>query len=455
MTGLKRIVMGFTAVACMCAPATRVHAQDTHYWNLHYGTRGELISGVMVGSALDLSSTFYNPGAFSRMENPSTLLTGTVFALQTITVVDADPTADSPQSSNTGPSPSMVAGLLPLKWFGGRMGYSFLTRQQLDFRLLAREGVVVGRDQPADTLSIGGETIFEQNMGEYWGGMTWSKNFGESFSLGTTLYGVYRSQRTRTQGLVQAFGSSGYSGAGTHVEEIDYWSARTLLKVGALWEISSLTVGVSATTPGLHLTGTGTAVTLDSATGDVDYDGTPDGAAQVSYVEDGDAEYRSPASLALGLSYRFDALTLHATSEVFGSLDPYTVLDSPAPATGPGVTGIEVRYQHAAESVWNTGIGVEYRFTDKSTFYAAFITDRSSFRKVEGASVTVSDWDLYHLSGGFALTLGGTELTLGMGYAWGSEELTPVTEQTGDLPPNVVPDEAKYRRMKFIIGIAL
>jgi hypothetical protein len=409
----------------------------------------------MVGSALDLSSSFYNPGAFSRMEDPSVLLTGSVFAIQTITVVDEDPNARSPESSNTGPSPSMVAGLLPLKWFGGRMGYSFLTRQQLDFRLLARDGVVVGLDEPADTLSIGGETIFEQGMGESWGGVTWARNLDERFSLGTTLYGVYRSQRTRAQGLVQAFGGAGFSGAGTSVEEVDYWAARALAKFGVLANFTNLIVGLSVTTPGLHVMGSGTAVTMRSITGDVDYDGVPDGAARVSYVEDGDAEYRSPASMALGISYRFDALTLHATGEVFSAIDPYTVLYSPAPATGPGVAGADVSYQHAAESVWNLGAGVEYRFSERSSLYGAFITDRSSFRKVEGVSVSVSDWDLHHLSGGFALAVGGTEVTLGMGYAWGKEALEPQQPTAGDLPPNVVPSEAKYRRMKFIIGIAL
>lgn len=453
MSSLRQVGIG--AAILVCAWTSIAGAQDTHYWNLHYGTRGELMSGVMVGSALDLSTSFYNPGAFARMKSPSTLLTGTVFAVQTITVVDANPDAESPTSSNTGPSPSMVAGILPMKWFGGRMGYSFLTRQQLDFRLVSRDGVVVGHDAPADTVSIGGETIFEQNMGEFWGGLTWSKNLGDAISVGTTLYGVYHSQRTRNQGLVQAFGSNGYSGAGTAINEIDYWSARTLMKFGVLWQMSSLSLGMSFTTPGLNLLGTGTAVQLNSATGDVNYDGVPDGAADVSYVEGADAEYRSPASVAVGASYQFDAFTLHATGEYFGSVDPYAVLESPAPPAGPGVTGVDVSYQTAARSVFNAGVGVEYKFNDKNSVYGAFITDRSSFEKVAGASVAVTDWDIYHISGGFALALGSTELTLGMGYAWGSEPLEATREPTGDLPPNVVPEEAKYRRMKFIIGIAL
>lgn len=453
MLTLIRRLAATTLLMAVLAPCA--HAQDTHYWNLHYGTRGELMSGVMVGSALDLSSSFYNPGAFARMSDPSVLLTGSVFALQRIRIVDQDPNEDSPVGSTAGPSPSMVAGILPLKWFGGRMGYSFLTRQQMDVRMVARDGVVVGLDEPTDSLAIGGEAIFEQDMGEFWTGVTWSRGLGERVTVGTTLYGVYRSQRTRVQGLLQAFGDGGYGGSGTTVREVDYWTGRALAKVGLLADFGRTVAGVSFTTPGLHVLGSGTAVDFTSVTGDVDFDGISDAAASASYSEDVDAEFQSPASVALGLSYRFDEMTLHATTEYFASLDEYTVLDSPAPPDAPGVAGVDVHYRHAAESVWNAGVGVEYRFSASGTAYGAFVSDRSAFRSVEGTPVTVSAWDINHVSGGVALVIGGTELTLGMGYAWGGKAVERQFPATGDLPPNVVPADIDYTRMKFIIGIAL
>ncbi len=449
---LLTISLGFWMIA-ITAPGTR--AQDTNYWNLHYGTRGELLSGVMVGSALDLSASFYNPGSFARMDKPAVLLTGSVFAMEKISIVNADPNEASPQSSNAGPSPSMVAGLLPMKWFGGRMGYSFLTRQQMDFRLVARDGVVVGLDSPGDTLSIGGESIFEQHMGEYWGGLTWSRKLSDRFSAGTTLYGVYRSQLTRVQGLLQAFGPSGYASSGTTVREIDFWTARALAKFGLLASFGDVVAGISVTTPGLHVTGNGSNTGLRSITGDVDFDGISDAGAEVSYVEGADAEYRSPGSVALGVSYHFDALTLHAAAEYFGAVDQYTVLNSPATPSGPGVTGVDIRYENAARSVWNAGVGVEYRFSEKSIAYGGYVSDRSSSQPVDGTPITVSTWDIQHVSGGVALTLGGTELTLGIGYAWGGAPVKRELPRTGDLPPNVVPVETEYSRLKAIIGIAL
>jgi len=441
--------------ACVGLPLTGAQAQDAQYWNLHYGTHGELMSGVMVGSALDLSTTFYNPGAFSRVADPSVLLTGSVFEIQQLRVAQVDPAEKSPELMTAGPSPSMVAGVFGFEWLDGRVGYSFLTRQHTDYRLVARDGIVVGLDQPADTLSIGGEGILEQGMGEYWAGLTWAKSLGDRYSIGTTGYGVYRSQRTRVQGLLQAFGAGGYSGSGTTVRELDCWSGRVLAKIGMLADFGKTKAGISITTPGLHVLGQGTGMLLRSVTGDVDFDGNSDAGAVVSYAEDVDAEFRSPASIALGLSYNFDILTLHATTEYFGSVDQFNVLESPVTATGPGVTSVEVEYQYAAEPVWNAGGGVEYRFSDSGTAYGAFVTDRSAFQPVDGTQIVVSTWDIYHLSGGVALTLGGTKLTLGMGYAWGGREIQRQIPPVGDLPPTVVPQDIDYSRMKFIIGFSL
>ena len=41
------------------------NGQDTQYWTDQYGTYGELLGGTIIGSASDLSATFYNPGALA------------------------------------------------------------------------------------------------------------------------------------------------------------------------------------------------------------------------------------------------------------------------------------------------------------------------------------------------------------------------------------------------------
>jgi hypothetical protein len=49
-------------------------AQDNNYWSLQYGPVAELLGGVVVGSAIDLSSTYYNPGGLALADDPAFLL---------------------------------------------------------------------------------------------------------------------------------------------------------------------------------------------------------------------------------------------------------------------------------------------------------------------------------------------------------------------------------------------
>ncbi len=434
--------------------ATR--AQDTQYWNLQYGTRGELLGGVVVGSALDMSATFYNPGSIVFVENPSFILTASVFGMQTLKLIDQDPDADAVDTRSFGPLPSMLAGVLPMKWFGGRTAYSFLTRQQFNFRVAAREGIVIGRDEPGDTLSVGGEVILEQNMGEDWGGFSWAKGIGERAAIGATLYGVYRGQYTHQTQTVEALSSSGFGAAAIIENELDYYDVRTLAKLGVYFDLGRGTVGASFTTPSASLFGSGSAVVNRSLIGDADGDGTDDSRAEVAFGEELDTEYNSPMSVAVGGSYKFKRMTGHATVEYFDSVDEYTVVEAPMTDGGPGVTGVGVRYAGAATSVVNWGIGIEQGFGDEDSFYLSFITDQSSYQAVGGRRSALSTWDIKHLSGGVAFTIGGAELTLGGGFGWGQNKaVADVEPGTSILPQTVVPGGVGYTRLKFIVGFAL
>ena len=450
---MKRIVMVWSMVVLLPAAS---RAQDTQYWNLQYGTRGELLGGVVVGSALDMSATFYNPAAIVFVEDPSFILTASVFGMQTIKLLDQDPDEESVDTRTFGPLPSMIAGVLPMKWFGGRTAYSFLTRQQLHFRIVGREGTVIGRDEPGDTLSVGGEILMNQEMGENWGGFSWAKNLSERTSLGATLYGVYRGQYTRVSQTVEALNSSGFGAAAIVEDELDYYDVRTLAKLGVYFESDRASLGVSFTTPSASLFGSGSVVMNRSLVGDTDGDGTDDSRAEMGFGEELDTEHKSPMAVAVGGSYEFQRLTAHATVEYFGAIDEYTVVVAPATEDSPGVEGQEVRYAHAATSVVNWGIGLEQGFGDDNSMYVSFITDQTAYQDVSGKRSVVSTWDINHISGGVALTIGGSELTLGGGFAWGKNRaVAEIRPGTAVLPQTVVPGGVGYTTLKFIVGFAL
>ncbi len=448
----------FVLLAFVVATAPgAARAQDTNYWNLQYGTRGELLGGVVVGSALDMSASFYNPGSVAFVENPSFILTASVFGMQKLKLVDQNPDQEGVSTKDFGPLPSMIAGVLPMKWFGGRTAYSFFTRTRFDFRVAGREGIVVGRDQPGDSLSIGGEVMLNQNMSESWGGFTWAKKVSGRAAVGATLYGAYRGQYSHQQQTVEALNGTPFGAAYIGENEIDFWNARVLGKIGAYFALGRGSMGVSVTTPSASLFGSGSVMVNQSVIGDADGDGTDDSRAEIAFAEGLDTEYKSPLSVAVGGSYKFKRCTGHASLEYFQSVDQYTALEAPATAGGPGVTSVSATYAGAATSVVDWGVGLEQGFGDNNSAYVSFITDQSSYSAVTDARrIVVSTWDIYHINGGVALTIKGAELTLGGGFAWGQNKaVADFNPGTSVLPATIIPGGVGYTRLKFIVGFAL
>jgi hypothetical protein len=194
----------------------------------------------------------------------------------------------------------------------------------------------------------------------------------------------------------------------------------------------------------------------ESLTGDTDGDGVPDSRAQIGYGKGLDTEYKSPLSVAMGGSHKFKKMTAHATIEYFAPIDEYTVVESPVPATGPGVTGVAVRYANAAKDVFNWGFGVEQGFSETGIVFASFTSDASAYEQVDGRQIVVSTWNIHHLNGGVALTIGNADLTLGGGFSWGQRELNPSSiPGTSTLPSTVIPSAVSYSQLKFIVGFAL
>jgi len=440
------------AITCITAGA---HAQDTNYWTIQYGTRGELLGGVVVGSAVDLSATYYNPGSLALVKDPKALLTATVFGMETINVTGSDPGQDAVTSRRIGTEPSLFAIALPVHWLDGRWAFSILTRAKADFRLTLREGLIIGLDAGGDSLSIGGEVLFDQYVSEQWGGLTWSKKPRDHFGVGVTLYGVYRSQERSQRQTVEAIGAGGYGASLVDWTDVDYFTYRLLAKVGVEGEFGHTSAGLAFTTRSLPVLGSGSILINRVVIGDTDLDGIDDSRADVTHGKDLDAEYVSPFSIAVGGAHHWANTSVHATAEYFVAVDPYTVMEAPVGHNSPGVTTHPATFQHALNDVFNWGVGVEKRFSEKTTGYVSFITDRSASRRVQPYDVSVSTWDIYHVNGGVAFTIRGTDLTLGGGFAWGDAPLNATPDSEGILPSTIKPDAVSYSRVKAILGIAL
>jgi hypothetical protein len=234
-----------------------------------------------------------------------------------------------------------------------------------------------------------------------------------------------------------------------------------LVKAGALWDRTPLTLGIAVTTPslGLGFLTSGDAYFNRTIIGvDLDGDGNPDDYLASSAQNNLDVDYRSPLSIALGGSYRFSRTSIHASAEWFNAVRRYDVLDTTnLPDEPPGIA-LTQRLSDERESLFNVGIGVEHFFRRDFEAYGSFTTDFSAVAPGTDARHSLSTWDIYHVVGGAAVQVHGLELTGGLGYSFGSADTRPSDDLINIAPEAFASQlsnrEVQYRRLKYIIGFA-
>jgi len=449
------------ALACLgLAPV--LPCQDSQYWTNQYGTRATLLGGSVIGSVLDLSGTYYNPGGLSLIENPQTLIAAKVFQYPRVSIVGAGPDSVAMNSSNPGPGPSLIAGAFKIRglrkhWFG----YSYLSRQEVKLGLsLSSTGVhdvIPGRDGLEDYAS---QYRLDEKLSETWLGLTWSYKLRKNIGIGVSQYFAVRNHRANTQALVEALGADGRLAMKLGSRQYQYENVRILWKIGAAFDFKRLTLGLTLTTPGLHLYGQGSAGANASLVGlDRDGDGEPDDFLAADYQGGRPAFYRSPLSIAGGMTFKLQKFRVYASSEWFARVPPYTVVDTEAfegQSTGE-IFSTDITNEF--DPVLNTGIGLEYSHSARFKSSVSFTTDYSARPPETETNLSLTGWSIYHIMAGAEITIKKSALTLGIGYSAGDREIKrlPDVFDGGGFDGLWNPFEGlefQYSSYKLIIGFS-
>ena len=430
-------------------------AQDAHYWTSQYGTRSELLGGLVVGTFRDLSATYYNPGAIALVNDPSLLLGSDAFGIVDINFSGLLGEGLDVASSRLRPAPSMVALQLPIKGLGRhRLALSVLTRHDFSFKGQARR--IVDRDQlesgEADA-AFAGEALLELGLSENWAGVSWAYRLGPRVGLGATTYLALRSQNIRTQVIAQTVDSIGEGSAAVAVDEINYSNVRLLWKVGIGVDLSPLTLGLTITTPGISFFGTGEVLENVSVINiDPDGGGEPVSELESDFQDGLDTNYKSPLSVAAGASYYFGETGLFLTAEWFDSVDEFSVMDAQEYVGQTTGDTISIDVTHKWDSVLNWGVGVEQGLGKAVHLYGAFFTDKSAMIEGEQAATALATWDIYHFTTGVALDLQAVDFSLGLSWGWGDDTLRQIVDLTGE---ELTERNVTYRSLKLIFGLSI
>ena len=434
-------------------------AQDSHYWTYQYGTRAELLGGMVVGSIKDLSSTFYNPGAFAYSADQGLLLTTDAFELTNFTMKIEDENTFDISNTRFAKAPGMFAMRFPFDVIGGnQLAISYLTRQQFELEL-TNNRVNSWWDPGWGTgdESRSGEFRFYEYLTDTWVGITWAKSVSDKMALGATLYGSYRSQKMRIQTILQGAQVDGPGASATFVRDFDYWNVKTLLKMGATFDFRPLAFGAALTLPSLSLFGQGGTYYDDAVVNiDIDGDGRPDSYLTSNYQDELSSTYKSPASISIGTSYGYRTTTFHFSAEYFGGMDVYDILDPVDFRSQTSGDTLSASIRGGMKEVFNFGFGLDHQFSEGFSLYTGFTTDRSGY--LPEVNTTITSWNLYHVTLGSSFRAFEIDWTIGLGYSWGSDDFDVGLEFADDggsggvIGPDGLHGEVDYDKLKLIIG---
>lgn len=435
-------------------------AQDTHNWNITYGTRATLLGGAVIGSVSDLSATYYNPGAVALFEEPKLILSARIYEYSQIEAKEKIGKGEPFSFSAIRPSPSFIAFALKFKWLGeDQLAFSILTRQSLNAEFITRtiETADILPDSPGEEDFAGGIS-FDQDFDEIWAGLTYAHKLSPKIGIGISPYLAYRGQDRTNQKIIQILKSDGGMVSLTDIRSFKYKNYRLLAKLGIGINLNTFTLGATLTSPSANLAGTGSSGSHFFLTGlDLTNDGVVDNQFISDYQEDIPSKYNSSWAVGFGGSYGFKKLRIHLSGEWFDAVQKFNALatrDFIAQSSGDTISN---RLTHEAQGVFNFGVGLDFRQGKRTQFSVGFVTDFSSAVPGSETNLTRTSWDIYHLSGGASFTIGNSEMTLGLAYSFGSEILSTdisLPDFENDVNPIGTKSEIEfaYSRIKFLFG---
>jgi hypothetical protein len=436
-----------------------VLGQDAQYWTIAYGTEAQLLGGVVIGSPVDIGTTYYDPGSLSLSTNKGLAIAGSAYQFSSISYINGlGPKMNLGTSSVVG-VPTLFAGEIKI---GGhdRLAYSFLTRQRFDAE-------IQGRNLPIDStinaphLNYGSASlILNQHLEEYWAGVTYSHPFSGHIGLGITPYVAVRSQSATFEQLGAALGASDAAGVVLHEADFNYTNWALLAKVGLGIVYPQWTAGLTITTPRARLFGSGAVGRTQTIVNQgVAGSGPTAPNIAIDYQQSLAANANSPVAVGAGGSYTWGhpptATTVYVSGEWYGPVDQYNIM-SPAPFTpATGGSAFTGTIDEQLKSVFNGGVALRHKFGATTGGYLSFRTDNSPIGSPTENNAMLAHWDLYHGTIGVSWAFGASQFVIGTDVAAGSYTQTPGARVLSNAL--IVPGGAKigYTAITLILGFRI
>ena len=364
-----------------CFTAAKLQADDTHYKNMVLGERAATMGGTYVAISDDSTGCYYNPAGIAFAVGDSLSGSGNVMHKMKTVYSETIGTEDWIRESEA---------LVP-NYFGvlkKYKSYSFCFSYVVPEAFIEHQDLVF--DNPLSTVSKYYQSLHSEDI-TYLMGPSGAVRFGDSFSLGLTIYYHYRSFMRQYHYFLKSIDNS---------HEIYYESKKqredgVMPKIGMQWSPwSLLTVGMAMDQ----------AFLLNSSfQRDYSYHNTDNSTDAATYYSAmsrsvSDKKRNFPIHLAFGVAY------------------------FPTPSQ---LYTVDLDYYQAQEKgradIMNYSGGTEYYLNPTNAVRFGFFTNYTNLPQTDSTTVAPYEYiDIYGVSLGYTSYSSSSSLTLGAMYTSGS-----------------------------------
>jgi hypothetical protein len=374
------------------------------------------------------------------------------------------------KSGQTQIIPLIISGIYKFKKHPQHaFGYAILTKHQTGIKMSARNDTrmnVINDSNNAGDEEFLGQYNIKSSLNEQWFGGTYSCKVAKHVALGITAFGAYRTQSlersyvARVTPDITSFYSQYVAQLGSYseIKSLEYSHLRAFSKLGLALDYSKFKFGLTITTPGIHLVGTGT-YSRDEQINNLNYNNanlTTYTAGATTYNQlivkvdsfktkldsysindrqttDGDkmkVNYKSPLSIGLGFEYGFKSSKLCFSAEWFAPILDYDII---APVKREVIRPKNAKYNYTsidfltiregARGVVNFALAYEQSITKKIDLLGSFRTNFSSspYSLPEyGDAISQTYWNITHYTLGVNYKKTKSDISIGFSFANGT-----------------------------------
>lgn len=431
-------------------------AQDNHYWDLFTGNESAVLGGIVLDGVNDYSTSYFNPGNIAFLSSTGLGVSGNVYGYIDYVHVNAAGEGNNLSNEKFAVLPNMGAGASPFNpEDDSRIGYLFFERHSaaigLNSRVEELYDVIPTRSFNLNNHIVNyyegderyiGEINTDHRLTEYWGGVSYGKKISDQLGIGFTLFGSMRDQIKKHDMSIFAVDIDNSVAATTDWNYlIDYIDYRILGKLGLVYKSKSFNLGLTLTTPSVHIYGTGVISGRVTSTGvyvgeipntnirrPYDYVASKKESGVVT-------NYISPLSIGFGFKKDLGSWKVRLAVEWFNKVSKHTLMQAEDPnfiITNPNIDSTEIiaevpllSINQQAKSIINYGIALERRFSENILAYFSFRTDYSSFEKDDEPNLTlgeIDDWNIYRFTTGGTYQFSKTIIGLGFQYSFSRDD---------------------------------